>query len=158
MKTPRIYVETSVFNFYFSEQSEEKRLDTLKLFAEIEAGKYEPYTSDYVLQELKRADARKQALMIGLIEKYHINFLPINAEAEKLANIYVAQNIIPQKHLTDAQHIAMTTVSDLDFIVSYNFQHIVKRKTLLMTKAVNLQEGYREIGIFSPTEVIENEE
>ncbi|MDR2428681.1 MAG: hypothetical protein LBD62_02625 [Candidatus Margulisbacteria bacterium] len=129
----------------------------MKLFAEIKAGKYEPYTSDYVLQELKRADQPKQEQMIELIEQYNVMFLSPNVEAERLADVYISRGIIPQKHLIDAQHIAMTTVSDLDFIVSYNFQHIVKRKTLLMTKTVNLQEGYREIGIFSPTEVIEND-
>jgi hypothetical protein len=147
-----------VFNFYFSEQSEEKRQDTLKLFVEIETGKYEPYTSDYVLQELRRAEQPKQEQMIKLIGKYNITFLQPSTEAERLAELYISQGIIPQKHLIDAQHIAMTTVSELDFIVSYNFRHIVKRKTLLMTKAVNLQEGYREIGIFSPTEVIENDD
>ena len=41
-------------------------------------------------------------------------------------------------------------------IVSYNFKHIVKLKTVAMTEIVNLREGYRRIGIFSPTEVIDN--
>ncbi|GHU29226.1 hypothetical protein AGMMS50256_13690 [Betaproteobacteria bacterium] len=46
--------------------------------------------------------------------------------------------------------------SSLDFIVSYNFKHIVKRKTVLMTSAINLREGYKQMGIYSPSEVIEN--
>jgi hypothetical protein len=60
--------------------------------------------------------------------------------------------------LTDALHIAAATVHDLDIIVSYNFRHIVKRKTVTMIEVVNLREGYKRIGIFSPTEVIENDE
>jgi hypothetical protein len=62
------------------------------------------------------------------------------------------------RHLTDAIHIAVATVNDIDFIVSYNFRHIVKRKTVLMTGAINLREGYKAIGIFSPTEVIDDEQ
>jgi len=46
-------------------------------------------------------------------------------------------------------------VNDLDFIVSYNFQHIVKMKTIVMTEIVNLRERYRRIGIYSPTEVVD---
>ncbi len=44
---------------------------------------------------------------------------------------------------------------DLDFIVSLNFKHIVKRKTLNMAESINIREGYKRIGIFSPAEVIE---
>ena len=96
--------------------------------------------------------------MIALLSQYSITVLPTSTEAEKLAAAYVAEKIIPKKYITDAVHIAMATVSDIECIVSFNFQHIVKRKTVIMTELVNLREGYRRIGIFSPTEVIENDE
>jgi hypothetical protein len=52
---PKIYLETSVFNFRFVDDAPDKKRDTLRLFDEIKQGKYEPYTSDYVLDELKNA-------------------------------------------------------------------------------------------------------
>ena len=84
--------------------------------------------------------------------------VPTSEEAEKLADLYVAEGIITERYVTDGVHIATAAVNDLDFIVSFNFQHIVKRKTIILTEAVNLREGYRRVGIFSPTEVIENVE
>jgi len=45
----------------------------------------------------------------------------------------------------------------MDFITSWNFKHIVKRKTIVLSEAVNAQQGYKRIGIYSPTEVIESE-
>jgi hypothetical protein len=45
MRIPRVYIETSVFNFYFADNDPEKQRDTLKLFDEIREGKYEPVTS-----------------------------------------------------------------------------------------------------------------
>jgi len=157
MKIPKVYIETSVFNFVFAEDAPEKRDDAIKLFSEIKSGLYEPYTSDYVLQELKRADDPKQSQMIGLIEQYGMFFLDQSDEAERLASIYVAEGVVPERYFTDAVHIALATVSDLDFIVSFNFQHIVKRKTMTMTEGINIREGYKRIGIHSPTEVISNE-
>jgi len=35
-------------------------------------------------------------------------------------------------------YLYMATVNDLDFIVSFNFQHIVKRKTMTMTESINI--------------------
>jgi len=53
---------------------------------------------------------------------------------------------------------ALTAVFNLDFIVSYNFKHIVKRKTVEMTELINYREGYKKVGIYSPAEVIEDDE
>jgi len=32
MRTPKIYIETSVFHFYFTDDAPDKRADTLRLF------------------------------------------------------------------------------------------------------------------------------
>jgi predicted nucleic acid-binding protein len=158
MRIPRVYIETSVFNFVFADDAPDKKQDTLKLFDEIKSGLYTPYTSDYVLQELKCADEPKQSQMIELISRYGMIFLEQSSEAERLANLYVAEGVFSKKYFTDAIHIATATVNDLDFIVSFNFRHIVKRKTMTMTTGINIREGYKQIGIYSPTEVIDNNE
>lgn len=156
MRIPRMYIETSVFNFVFAEDAPEKRVDTLALFEEIRQGKYEPFTSAYVIDELAQAGEPKRGKMLSLIADYSMTAVPIDSEAERLARIYVSEGIIPQKYFIDGVHIAIAAVYDLDFVVSYNFKHIVKRKTVTMTEGINLREGYKRVGIFSPTEVIEN--
>jgi predicted nucleic acid-binding protein len=157
MRVPRVYIETSIFNFYFADNDPEKQRDTLKLFDEIREGKFEALTSDYVLRELARASEPKRSQMINLIEEYAITILPLNEDARVLADAYVAEGVIPRKYLMDGIHIAMTAVFGLNFIVSFNFEHIVKRKTIDMTGIINYKYNYQTVGIFSPTEVIENE-
>ena len=71
---------------------------------------------------------------------------------------YVSNGVIPHKYRTDGLHIAIATVNNLDMIISMNFQHIVKRKTIKMTSAINTINGYKAIEIYSPMEVIENDE
>jgi hypothetical protein len=78
-----------------------------------------------------------------------------DAETERLAGIYLDKKIIPVKYIEDAQHIASATVNCLDFVVSYNFGHIVKLKTMIGTGFTNLREGYRQVGISTPEEVLE---
>jgi hypothetical protein len=158
MRRQKIYLETSIFNFVFADDAPDKKEDTLKLFEEIRFGKYVSYTSFYVLQELQCAAEPKQNQMVELIAKYDMIFLEQSDEAERLAALYIQDGVIPQKHFMDAVHIALSSISDLDFIISYNFRHIVKLKTMTMTESINLRQGYRRIGILSPTEVIENDE
>jgi predicted nucleic acid-binding protein len=157
VRVSKIYLETTVFNFYFADDAPDKRNDTLRLFEEIRQGKFDPYMSSFVVGELQRASEPKRKSMVDLITAYDVAMLPENPEALRLAALYVAEGIIPQKYATDALHIAAATVNDLDFIVSCNFRHIVKMKTVTMTEIVNLREHYHRIGIYSPTEMIENE-
>jgi len=158
MKSLKIYLETTVFNFVFAEDSPDKKQDVIKLFDEIRQGKYMPYTSDYVLQELLKAEEPKRTKMVNLLDQYGIKLLTTDKNAENLADKYVTEKIIPMKYRTDGIHIAMATINDLDIIVSYNFHHIVKLKTIIGTESINLREGYKRIGIYSPTEVIESDE
>jgi len=141
----------------FADDAPDKKADTLKLFAEIKAGIFLPYTSNYVTEELDNAAAEKKIKMFRLISDYGVTILQKSDEVKRLAVAYINEGIIPVKYEADALHIASATVNDLDFIVSWNFRHIVKRKTVIMTEVVNVKYNYRKIGIFSPTEVIENE-
>jgi len=64
---------------------------------------------------------------------------------------------MPARSTTDARHIAIATVNDLDMILSLNFEHIVRKKTVLMTGSLNAQLGYRAVEIYSPMEVVDRE-
>ena len=157
MRKQKVYLETTLFNFYVDEDRGDAHTDTVRLFKEIAAGKYEAYTSDYVIDELERAPDAKREQMMSLLAEYSIKVLDPDAEASRLANLYVAEGVIPQKYRTDGLHIAIATVHGLDLIISMNFQHIVKHKTEKMTGAINVLNGYHAVEIVSPMEVVENE-
>jgi len=55
-------------------------------------------------------------------------------------------------------HLYLTvTVSKAKLIVSWNFKHIVNFQKIPLYNAVNTLNGFGEIAIYSPPEVIENE-
>ncbi len=75
-----------------------------------------------------------------------------------MRTLMYSAGIIPVKYATDALHIAAATVAGLDYIVSLNFRHIVKHKTILETEYINTREGYKRVFIHAPAEVTENDE
>nr|AGS52016.1 hypothetical protein [uncultured bacterium contig00006] len=156
MRTPRIYLETTIFNYYF-DRARDSHADTVKLFEEIRAGKYEPYTSSYVLDELEETkDDGKRREMLALIGEYGITVIPGDDESRRFANIHVRAGIIPAMKSYDSLHIAVATVNDMDYVFSFNFQHINRIKTKTMTSAINLGEGYKPVTIATPGEVVEH--
>ncbi|MDR1297204.1 MAG: hypothetical protein LBO05_07500 [Deltaproteobacteria bacterium] len=157
MRIPKIYLETTMFNYYFDKEREAHPY-TVKLFEEVQEGKFRPFSSQYVLGELGQAPEPKRGLMFGLIDEYKIITLDASEEAERLASLYVSEGIIPPKYLTDGIHIATATINDMDMILSLNFRHIVRKKTIELTEYINIRSGYRKINIFSPMEVADYEQ
>jgi rRNA-processing protein FCF1 len=154
----KIYLETTILNFYYADDAPEKKEDTRKLFDEIKQGKYEPYTSYAVIDEINKASEDTKQKLYLLIKKYDINIINVGSDADRLADIYVEEGVIPKKYREDGVHIATASIANMDIILSWNFKHIVKRKTIIMTGVINNREGYNNIDIYSPTEVIENDE
>jgi len=158
MRIPTIYLETTIFNFPFVDDAPQYRADALRLFAEIKAGKFRPFTSEYVALELENTkDTGKLAQMKTLITDYEVTVIPASDEAKRLADVYVSAGVIPKKYATDALHIAAATIANLDFIVSLNFRHIVKHKTIIETEIINAREGFKRVFIHTPAEVIDHE-
>ena len=73
----------------------------------------------------------------------------------ELANAYIKSGAIPLKYRDDARHIAIGVYHDIDFIVSWNYKHMVNIHVERLINSVNLKMGYGSIEIISPEEVID---
>jgi len=92
MKKLKIYLDTSVFNFYITPQDEEKQELTKKFFREI-SGEF--YISELVIEEINRAKEPKLTELIKLVKEINPIILSYNDEVDFLADLYVKEDIIP---------------------------------------------------------------
>jgi len=145
MKRLRIYADTSVFGGCFDEEFAE---ESLAFFNNIKVGKFLLVVSPTTLEELEKApDHIKRVLTELPTEKVEV--IEFTAEIALLRDAYLDAGIINAKNSADAEHIAAASVADVDLVVSWNFKHIVHYEKI---------NGYREIRIYSPREVIDNDE
>ena len=154
MKKLKIYIESTLFNYYF-DIDRDGHEDTVRLFEAIRAGEYEAYTSEYVMIELRDAKDPKKSDMLALVEEYGITILDIDSESERMTDLYIKNGVMPAKYRIDASHVASASIHELDCVLSFNYAHINKLKTKHMTAAINLSEGYKAITICTPMEVLD---
>jgi predicted nucleic acid-binding protein len=152
----RLYLETTAFNYYFDTERPGHD-DVVRLFEEIRAGKHEAYTSGYTFDELSDAPEPKRSKMLALIKEYEITVLNITVESDGLAGLYVKERIIPERYLIDGAHVAIASIHGLDYIISYNFHHINRAKTKLLTGRVNSEHNYGTVLICTAKEVLDDE-
>lgn len=109
------------------------------------------------MRELGNALEDKRRKMLSLIDEYSIITFDESPEAVRLAEVYVAEGVIPAKYLADGIHIAVAAIHDLDMIISLNFKHIIRKKTIDLTALINVSRGYRKVEIHAPMEVVNSE-
>jgi hypothetical protein len=163
MTPARVYLETTMFSFYYETREfppyPEYKAQVRRIFDMVKAGVYEPFTSLYALNEIaKEADREKRGKMTALVTEYGVKVLDETDEVTRMTTLYIQEGTVSPAWTTDAAHIAMTTVNGLDFIVSLNFTHIARPWTVERVRRVNRREGYQGIGIYRPSEVLESED
>ena len=154
MKQLRIYCDTSVYGGCFDS---EFSTESIRLFEEIANGKFVLTISQTVLAELDNAPQDVQDVLAKLPPEY-VEMIEFSDEITRLRDEYIKAGVLSPSSRSDAEHIASASVSDVDFVVSWNFKHIVHYDKINGYQAVNLLNGYRQIKIYSPREVIENDE
>ena len=155
-KKLKIYLDTSVINFLYSDQSPEKKEITIDFF-ENYVDLYDTYISDIVLAEINRTKtSEKRKLLFDAISRYKIEIYDvITNEILELANKYIFESIIPASKIEDAQHIAFATYYEFDILLSWNFRHLANINKQRLINGLNLKYGYlKQILLLNPMEVI----
>ena len=163
MRKLQIYLDTSIISFLYADDSPEKR-EITKEFFEKYLTEYDVYISRFVILELQNTtNVKLRNKLLSVVKKYNLNILEIEKEKQDMvydfARFYIEEGIIPENKLDDAIHIAISTIFDMDILLSWNFRHLANIKKQIEINRVNLDHGYRkELFIVNPMEVIyENE-
>ena len=150
MKKQRIYLDTSVFGGYFDDEFKEW---TKPLFERIANGEFTILISTMLDEELEFAPERIKNLLAELNDNF-TEFLKDKDEAISLATEYIDENVVGKTSYADCLHIALATIYQADILVSWNFKHIVNVERIRGYNSINLKNGYKQLDIRSPRELM----
>lgn len=151
MKKETLYLDTSVISAYYDERDKERRAATIAFWENV-IPNYKVFVSEITVSELEAT--KEETLKIKFRELVaNMRLLRLNKKVRDLANAYINRGVFPEKYIDDALHVAIATYRDVSYVVSWNFEHLVKVKTRKTVNLVNILEGYKEIEIISPQEL-----
>jgi predicted nucleic acid-binding protein len=149
----RIYLDTSVIGGYYDPEFE---VFTVPLFDRIKNGEFTFLYSAITQDELENAPLNVKAL-IQQLSTDHTEFLETSDDAVILANEYIAEKVVGQTSYADCLHIALATIYNADYLISWNFKHIVNVQRIRGYNAINIKNGYKQLEIRSPRDFIKYE-
>lgn len=158
MRKLKLYLDTSVWNFYYADDAIEKMEITRQFFENIKSGNYQIYSSSVTIREIYNADEETISELVALMKKYPPIILEVNDEIDELADIYIGKGVITEKKRDDALHIAIATVYEMDALISWNYRHLANLNKKEKIRAVNIVHGYlKDLEMITPMEVIGDE-
>lgn len=150
-KKVKVYLDTSVISALFDERNPERKSLTEDFFNQI--ADFEPYISEITRAEIERTpDKELGNKMKEVVLQFTV--LSLTDEVEWLAKEYIRYGAVPDSYPEDAYHIAVTVINEIDFLLSWNFKHLVRRRTRDIVKMVNTISGVRQIEIMTPIEIL----
>lgn len=159
MRKTKIYLDTSVISHLEAPDTPDKMRDTQAMWEEIKQGAYDAVISDVTFRELADCPEAKQRIITAYIDEIEYIGLGLSREAEDLAAAYIAHGVLTPKSYDDCLHLALATVSNCDVVVSWNFKHMVRYKTIEGVRNTNAANGYyKNIDIIQPTILLKEEE
>jgi predicted nucleic acid-binding protein len=158
MKKIKIYLDTSVISHLAAEDTPEKMHDTLDFWQELKRDSYKVTISDLTIAELTKCPEPKRTLLFEHLSIINYDEAQETQETIALADDYLKQGVLNPKSRDDCRHIAIVTIFECKYIVSWNFKHFVNIKTINKVQAVNKLMGYDEISILPPSMMLEGEE
>ena len=147
----KVYLDTTVPSAYCDDRTPERQRLTREFWTE-RLPDFQPVVSDIVLLEIiGTPNVIQRGNMQKLIEDFET--LALDNDSRNLAREYVERGIFPEKQLSDANHVAIAVVNGIDYLISWNFKHLVRVNTRRLVNLTNILLGFDQIEIVAPPEL-----
>ena len=152
MRKLKIYLDTSVISHLQAPDTPDKMIETLALWEVLKTrSDISIVVSELTLRELNKCQQPKLHFLLEKLNEFDYLLLDISEDDRNLANHYLENTVLTEKNIDDLTHIAIATLNDCRYILSWNFKHFVNPKTIHAVWAINKIINLPEINIVSPS-------
>jgi predicted nucleic acid-binding protein len=151
-----VYVETSVVSYLTARPSGDllaaARQKATVDWWDTPRGRFDLYTSDVVMEEAVRGDADAAGRRLEALAG--IPLLAITDAVRALSKALLREGALPAKAVDDALHIAIAAVHGVDYLLTWNCQHIDNAEMKPLIRSVCVVNGTSCPEICTPQELM----
>ncbi|HSJ74582.1 MAG TPA: type II toxin-antitoxin system VapC family toxin [Gemmatimonadales bacterium] len=153
---PRLSLETSVVSYLTARPSMNlvtaaHQLITTRWWSRRRAD-FDLVISELVLEEAARGDADAAARRLEALEG--IQLLGVTSAVLDLARSVVRAHLLPEKAFPDALHIAVASIHDIEYLLTWNCSHIANAELLPRVTTLVEDAGFNMPFVCTPEELL----
>jgi hypothetical protein len=116
--------------------------------------RYDLFVSDLVVEECSAGDPTAARERLDVIDAVPLLETP-DDETQALVVALLDGNAVPRSEPRDATHIAITALSGVNYLATWNFKHILNPETQHLIDRVCRELGYEPATICTPEQLLE---
>ena len=151
-----VYIETSVISYLTARPSPAllaaAHQQVTREWWDHHRQRFAQFISPLVLDEAARGDPDAAARRLTVLEGFAV-LEPTQAAAE-LVDMLIADGALPSVARDDATHVAIATVHNMDYLVTWNCRHIDNAEAKPLIRSVCAVHGYVCPEICTPEELM----
>ncbi|MEW6608929.1 MAG: type II toxin-antitoxin system VapC family toxin [bacterium] len=152
-----IYLETTVVSYYTSKPSRDiivlAHQEITRQWWPMAVGQFNIFISEVVIEEAGLGD--QEAAKRRLEELKDFPHLELNNKVEEMAQVYMEKLEIPEKSFRDAAHLAVASVHNIDYLITWNCAHLANGEVIKKLMKINEPFGIHTPIICTPEELME---
>lgn len=152
----KLYLETTVPSYLTARPSRDLIVAAHQQIThewwEMRRHNFEIFISQFVIDEARQGDEEASQRRLEILSDFDL--LDITDDVTDLASAILNADVIPQKAATDAAHIAIATVHNIQFLLTWNCAHIANAEISIEIKSVCKSKGYECPIICTPEELM----
>ena len=146
-----VYLETSFISACVTDRTDAAsvyRRDTSREWWSTQARRYDLFISAEVLAELSHPDYPCREAALEFVRD--LPLLPVNDDVRGLAELLVREKVMPEPVAGDALHVAVATVHEADYMLSWNVRHLANPSKTAHLRKICLRAGMTPPQIVTP--------
>ncbi|MFG0285074.1 MAG: type II toxin-antitoxin system VapC family toxin [Phycisphaerales bacterium JB039] len=147
----RVYIETTIPSFYYDTREAEPAplwRNLTRQWWTNWAPRYHLVTSTFTLRELAAAPEPKRAEALKLMRAVEI--LDDPPELADVTEFYIQHRLMPADAVGDAAHLAIASLSRVDFLLTWNLKHLANANKFRQVGVLNARLGLPMPAITTP--------
>jgi predicted nucleic acid-binding protein len=157
MKNPRVYLETSFISYLTGPLSQSiitaANQYVTREWWENRRLAFDLFISQSVIDEIRLGNPTESAKRLVMVKD--ITLLVSNHEVIDLALAFLQEKGVPSKANDDAYHIAVATVSQMNYLLTWNCKHIANAQIQPKLRQISLKRGFELPILCTPYELLQ---
>lgn len=156
MTKSSIYVETSIISYLIARPTNNLlaaawQKSTVDWW-NYQRDKFDLFISEVVAEEAKRGDPDAALRRMEVLEG--LPHLSITDAVKRLSKSFLEEGPLPPKAVDDALHIAIASVHNMDYLLTWNCRHIDNAELKPVLRTICISKGFAYPEICTPQELM----
>jgi len=146
------YLDTTIPSYFFdSRESLKYPCEITRKWWKDESQNFDIFISLETIAELNRGNYPEKKKILEFVSK--IDILEASMEIDHIADYYIKNTLMPKDQKGDAIHLAYTSFYKIDFLLTWNCNHLANANKKNHIRIINAKMGLFTPEIITPLEL-----